>query len=50
MPFCAGDISADKKGIRCFEPSITAGQKNTDRLHGQEACLYFISAPIFKTG
>jgi hypothetical protein len=32
----AGEILADEKGINCFEPSITAGQTNTGRLHGYE--------------
>jgi hypothetical protein len=36
MPFCAGEILADEKGIISFEPGITAGQTNTGRLHGYE--------------
>ena len=24
MPFCAGDMSADEKGINCFQSTVTA--------------------------
>jgi hypothetical protein len=46
MPFCAGDISADEKGISCFEPGITAGENIPARCTGKKH-VYILSLRRF---